>query len=89
MLALYCSSFAQSPQAFKYQAVIRDGAGQSIQDQQVSLRISILQNDTNGTIVFSEEHVLNTNPFGLVNIEIGSGALVSGDFTTIEWGNDS
>ena len=34
---------AQTPNAFKYQAVVRDNAGQIIVNQNVGFRISILQ----------------------------------------------
>ncbi|PCH67149.1 MAG: hypothetical protein COC01_06375, partial [Bacteroidetes bacterium] len=80
--------FAQVPNAFKYQAVVRDVSGSIIADQSVSVRISILQTTATGTTVYSETHAVTTNQFGLINLEIGSGTVVSGVFATIDWGSD-
>lgn len=77
--------FAQSPQAFNYQAIVRNASGTVIQDQNVSLRISLLQDSVTGTPVFVETHTAVTNTFGLVNLKIGKGTVVSGNFATIDW----
>ncbi len=76
---------AQAPNAFKYQAVARDGSGELIINTTVSFQISLLQASPTGTVVYSETHNLLTNDFGLVNIEIGNGTVVTGDFSTIDW----
>lgn len=82
-------TMAQTPEAFKYQAVARDAGGQILANQSVSFRISILQGSASGTSVYSETHAATTNTFGLVNLEIGDGTLASGDFSAIEWGADT
>lgn len=81
--------FAQSPEAFKYQSVIRNNSGQVISNQKVSLRLSILQGTSTGTSVYAETQYATTNEFGLINLEIGKGTLVSGNFATIAWGSAS
>lgn len=80
---------AQTPNAFKYQAVVRNNAGQIIVNQNVGFRISILQTSATGAIVYSEKHTAQTNAFGLVNLEIGKGTTLSGTFSTIDWGSGS
>ncbi|MBU8893571.1 MAG: DUF1566 domain-containing protein [Bacteroidales bacterium] len=80
-------SVGQSPKTFKYQAVIRDVAGQVIGNQNVSFQISILKGSTNGTFVYTESHFVTTNQFGLVNLNIGNGATTD-DFTNIDWGSN-
>ena len=82
-------SYSQSPQKIKYQAIVRDADGYILNAQNVSLRISILEGSTSGDAVFTETHALQTNEFGLVNIEIGGGTPVSGDFLNIGWGGNS
>jgi len=77
---------AQTPQSFKYQAIARDNLGNIIIDQDIGLRISILQGSINGTIVYSESHTPHTNQFGLFNIGIGQGGVLSGSFSAISWG---
>ncbi len=78
---------AQSPQAFKYQTLIRDNAGDIMINQNVSFRISIIQGELPGTAVYTETHVATTNDFGLAILEIGRGTPESGNFTAIEWGS--
>jgi hypothetical protein len=82
------SVFAQSPEAFKYQAIARDAGGNVLANQNVSLKISILKTSDTGTPVYVETHTVTTNSFGLINLNIGTGTLVSGDFSTIDWAND-
>lgn len=81
------SVFAQTPQKFSYQAVIRDANNNLVQEQPVSMQISILQGSTSGTVVFAETHSESTNYNGLVSIEIGGGTTVSGIFAEIDWSN--
>ncbi len=76
---------AQSPQAFKYQAVVRDDAGEILDQQDVYFRISILQGSSGGTVVYCETFSLKTNDYGLASINIGQGTVESGDFATISW----
>lgn len=77
---------AQAPNMFKYQAVARDNAGDVIANQTVSFEISILQNSSGGSPVYTETHVATTNQHGLVNLNIGGGAVTFGTFNTIDWG---
>lgn len=80
---------AQIPNSFKYQAVVRDNAGQVFVNKAVAFQISILQTSESGAVVYSETHSAQTNAFGLVNLEIGAGIIVSGTFSGIDWGSDS
>src|SRR3989339_2277409 len=77
--------FAQSPQAFRYQAIARNSAGAVIQNQQVGFKISLLLGTSNGTVVYSEEHTATSNQFGLVNLEIGNGSNPSASFSSVDW----
>ncbi len=82
------SAFTQAPDAFKYQAVVRDATGGIVSNQSVNFRMSIYENAVTGIVVYSETHGVTTNDFGLANLTIGTGTLVSGDFGTIDWSND-
>ena len=86
ILVSFLASLAQVPTAFNYQAVVRNTAGELIADQDVSLRISILQDSENGTSVYSESHAIHTNSFGLANLKIGKGTVLSGVFSPGGWG---
>jgi hypothetical protein len=76
---------AQTPQAFRYQAVVRNSSGNLILNQVVGFRISILQGGPSGTLVYQELHTPTTNNYGLVNLEIGRGTVLSGTFSSIDW----
>jgi len=79
------SSYGQAPEGFKYQAVVRDAGNTILNNQAVGIRMTIQQGSIGGTTVYQETFAPTTNAYGLVNLEIGSGTVVSGDFTTIDW----
>ena len=79
-------AFGQVPGAFNYQSVIRNSNGDIISNQEVTFRISILQNSENGSNAYSEIHSATTNSFGLVNLKIGQGTRISGNFDPANWG---
>ncbi len=82
-------SFAQAPEKFQYQTVVRDNLGAPVVNQGVSFRLNIHEASAAGTTVYSETHSATTNDYGLVNLEIGGGTVVSGTFSTIDWGSNS
>lgn len=84
---LTASVFAQSPEKMNYQAVIRDASDNLVTSQQIGMQISILQGSASGSAIYVETQESSTNTNGLVSIEIGTGAVESGDFTTIDWKN--
>jgi hypothetical protein len=77
--------FGQSPEGINYQAVIRDNAGNVLQNNNVGLKMSLYQATIGGTLVFEESFSSTTDNFGLVNLVIGQGNNLSGDFTSIDW----
>jgi hypothetical protein len=89
LFLLFLSSvklFAQVPESFSYQAVVRDGNGDIVAGQPVSVQISIISGSATGTVEFVENHYLTTNSLGLINVSIGSGSVVSGTMAAISWG---
>jgi len=78
-------AFAKAPEKMSYQAVIRNNSNQLVTSHAVGMQISILQGSADGTAVYIETQNPTTNANGLVSIEIGSGTVVSGNFTTIDW----
>ena len=84
-LALSVGTFAQAPQGINYQAVIRDGAGVILNNTNVGMKISIIQTSPSGTVVYEESFSPTTSQYGLVNVVVGQGTVISGDFTLIDW----
>lgn len=83
------SVWAQSPEKMSYQAVVRNSSNNLTTNQAVGMQISILQGGATGMAVYVETQTPTTNANGLVSLEIGTGTVVSGDFTTIDWANDT
>lgn len=79
--------FAQAPQSFSYQAVARDNAGNLLANQSISIRFTIHDGTSSGTVVYQETQSATTNNLGLCNLSVGQGTVVSGAFNTIDWGN--
>ena len=86
-LLMTASVFAQAPEKMSYQAVIRNSSNALVASSKVGMKISFLQKTDTGTVVYVETQTPTTNVSGLVSIEIGSGAVVSGNFTNINWAN--
>ena len=84
LLAEY--SFCQAPESINYQAVARDNNGNPIANQSVRFRMSILEDEPGGIVVYSENHLVTTNSHGLTTLSIGEGNYLSGGFSNIKWG---
>ncbi len=80
--------FAQSPGKINYQAVAREAeTGAELANQSVYVVCKIRRGGPQGQIVYQEEHPnTRTNAFGLFNIQIGSGEILTGNFNSIGWG---
>jgi len=77
--------WSQSPQKLSYQAVIRNSSNQLVTSHAVGIKISILQGSASGTAVYVETQTPTSNANGLIDIEIGGGTVVSGNFSNIDW----
>ena len=88
LLFISTSVFAQAPETMSYQAVVRDASGNLVESSDVGMQISIIQGSASGTDVYVETQTPTTNENGLISIQIGLGSVVSGDFSTIDWGAD-
>jgi len=77
---------AQPPQAFKYKAIARDKYGRLLVNQQVAMRISILQGSETGIAVYVETHTPYSNTFGIIDLDIGRGTPELGTMAAIDWG---
>jgi trimeric autotransporter adhesin len=65
--------WAQPPQSFKYQAILRNAAGEVLTNQAVAVRISLLRGSENGDQVYTETHQGSTNGAGMFVLNIGEG----------------
>ena len=88
----YCTAYSQAPEMINYQAVVRNASGNVVNgtlNGPVGIQLTILKGSSNGTESYKETFNIAPNTFGLVNLKIGTGTVVSGTFSSIDWGIDS
>ena len=76
------------PTGMSYQAILTDQYGDVLEEQLITLRISIYEGSTTGTLSWQEKHVVTTTDKGHVVLTIGSGTRISGTsvtYGTINW----
>ena len=83
LFSVYIS--AQAPQAFKYQMVMRDNAGNLLSNKQVGIRLSILQGSASGPVVYAETQAATTNPEGLLSLSVGNGTILGDSLKNVDW----
>lgn len=83
------AAMGQAPEKFNYQGIARNATGTPLASSSISLRISILNGSAAGAVVYAESHSVTTNAFGLYNVAIGAGTVLSGNMSTIAWGSGS
>ncbi|MFZ4545559.1 MAG: DUF1566 domain-containing protein [Saprospiraceae bacterium] len=82
---LFGSLSAQSPQKMSFQSVFRQSDGKLANDRNIGIKISVLQGNSSGKVVFAETHITKTNANGLASIEIGTGKALTASFSDIQW----
>ena len=84
-LLIATTTFAQAPQGFSYQAVVRDAQNAVVANQTIEVTLTILQGATadSATAVFSEKHSAQTNANGLFTLTMGSVDATA--FSKIDW----
>lgn len=75
------------PQKINYQAVAIDASGLAVKNKVISLRLSILDSSSTGSVLYSETHQPTTDGSGQFSVYLGGGTVVSGTFSNIPWGN--
>lgn len=90
LLLMLCAAaplLAQSvPEGFNYQSAVRNANGDPLVNQTVTLLFTIRSGAPNGPVAYTEKQTATTNQFGLVNLVVGQGTVLQGNFTTINWG---
>ena len=74
------------PQAFKYQSVIRDAAGNTMTNQAVGIQFQLAQTvGADLVVVYTETHAATTSNIGLINLSVGKGTATMGNFSQTDW----
>jgi hypothetical protein len=80
-LILVLSLFAQAPDYFNYQAILRNHDGTPLANENVALQVELLQGSVDGSSVYLANHNTGTDQRGLVSLKIGDGTF----FNEIDW----
>lgn len=78
---------AQTPNAFNYQAIIKNTQGVVLKNQSVSVRFTLHSLTATGTTVFTETQTTTTTDNGLISLQIGNGTPGTGSLGLgeIDW----
>ncbi len=71
-----------------YKALIKDGGGNVVASQSITIQFIIYEGVALTNNVYQETHTPNTDANGIIIINIGEGAVDSGIFVNVDWGND-
>ncbi|NBY29601.1 MAG: hypothetical protein EBQ67_01970, partial [Sphingobacteriia bacterium] len=82
---------AQVAPKMTYQAVVRTASGALVSQSTVGLRLSIVRDSVNGTVVYQEvfQPAPSTNTHGLLTVDLGGGQAVIGSMVGVDWGTAS
>ncbi|WP_430933061.1 hypothetical protein [Saccharicrinis sp. 156] len=66
--------YSEAPQKINYQAIIRDSDGHLMQNQEIGIEISIIENSEDGSIIYTETQTVTSNSNVLINLYIVNGS---------------
>ncbi len=88
------SAIAQPPPGINFQALAKDPLGNPAKNRSVYIKDAIIQTSPNGTKVWEETHVVQTDNDGIYTIVLGQGVkspsipATTTDIGKIDWGHD-
>jgi hypothetical protein len=90
LIAVGFASYGQAPSLLNYQAIARNTNGNSLPNQSMNIRISIINNSPSGDLLYSEIRAIKTNLVGLFSLIIGSTGAMSyrGNIGNINWASE-
>ncbi len=81
-VAITTAVSALGQNGFAYQAVIRDANGELVTNKQVEVKFT-LKHD--GASCYTETQTVTTNEYGNIQVVVGNGVKVDGDFASVPW----
>jgi len=81
---LFLCTLTGYSQAFNYQAVVRNSAGDPVTNQSIGVEIGIREGGPLGETLYYETHTTTSNAHGVISLSIGTGTS-SGVLTDVDW----
>ena len=88
-LSILITLSVTAQQGINYKALIKDGGGNVVANQAITVQFIIYEGVALTNNVYQETHNPNTDANGIVIVNIGEGAVGSGVYATIDWGSDN
>jgi hypothetical protein len=85
LAALITSALAQSENAFTYQFVAKSERGIPYRNLVIQVRATIVVDSLGDKMIYREIHEIYTDRNGMVNLPIGLGRTIYGNFSSIDW----
>ena len=87
LISLSSALFCQIPDAINFQAIARDINGNPLINENIQIRLSIIDSSQNGIIVYQEVRAIETNLYGSFSFQIGlnPSIITIGTFQSINW----
>ncbi len=81
-IAITTAVSALGQNGFAYQAVIRDANGELVTNKQVEVKFTLKHDGAN---CYTETQTVTTNEYGNIQVVVGNGVKVDGDFASVPW----
>ena len=88
--AIFVGAQTPPPGSFAWQATLRSPSGEVLANQEVDIRLSILDGSPSGAVLYQEEHKnVRSNAYGIVQLAVGGGSRTetSDEFSKLDWPN--
>ena len=90
LVSVCVAVWAQAPENFRYEVVVRDTNGLPVAPSAAGVRISVLKHSPNGSVAYSEKHTATIGNGGLLSLEVGGGTRIGANLLgSINWADDN
>jgi hypothetical protein len=76
---------AAAQNKLEYRVILKNNSNKIITRSSVNIRVSIFRNSIKSKAVYVEDHKAKTDSNGVVDLLIGTGKVLSGSFSKIQW----
>ncbi len=86
LFSCFLTLTTQAQQGIYYQAVARSTDGTPLINMAINVKFLIHDTTATGKVVYSEKHNVTTDILGMFSVVVGQGTVLSGTFSSINWG---
>lgn len=88
LVAFLVTAISLAQNGINYKAVVKDGSGNLIINDLISIQFTIVEGSESGATVYQESHTTTTDVNGLVIVNIGEGTPLVSTFNSIAWSSN-